>query len=143
MQRVLCCLDATFISHNYKNVKMFQLHGFRDAIKHPYAAVVYLRMTMDNSIVVTSLVASKTKVVPLIVRSSKDGITTPWLQLLACVLLYKLIKTILISLKGVLDIAIQVYCWTDSMDCIYLITNTSKGQKRFVQRRVQNVQIKF
>ena len=130
-----------FNPHNYKSVRSFELHGFSDASKHAYAAVVYLRITLENGEVITSLVASKSKVVPLKVRClrTEEGVPTPRLELLACLLLYKLIKTVLLSLSGVLDIAKPVYCWTDSMDCHYWITNTSKVRKRFIQSRVQKV----
>ena len=96
-----------FNPHDYKSVKSFELHGFSDASKHAYAAVVYLRIIMENGEVITSLVASKSKVVPLKVRClrTEEGVPTPRLELLACVLLYKLVKTVLQSLSGVLDIA--------------------------------------
>ena len=126
-------------------MKSFQLHGFSDASKHAYAAVVYLRITLENGEIMTSLVASKSKVVPLKVRClrTEEGVPTPRLELLACVLLYKLVKTVLLSLSGVLDIDKPVYCWTDSMDCHYWITNTSKVRKRFIQSKVQKTRKKL
>ena len=130
-----------FSPYKFDNVVKCELHGFCDASKDAYAAVVYIRWTMDDGSVIVRFVACKTKVVPLKVRASltKEGVPTPNLELLACELLSKLLITIRRSLQCVNKIEERVFCWTDSMDCYYWITNTSKVRKRFVQSRVNKI----
>ena len=86
-----------------------------------------------------NLVASKTKVVPLGKRKTNgDEISVPKLELMACVLLSKLVKTVRSSLEGVYTIS-ETFCWTDSADCFYWITEEGKIRKKFVQDRLKKI----
>ena len=108
-----------------------QLHGFSDASSKAYAAVVYLRIISKQNTVRANFVASKTRVAPLTEKR------IPRLELLACLILSRLIKVIVASMKNVrLD---DVICWTDSMDCIHWINNRDKIWGRFVQNRVKEI----
>ena len=70
----------------------FQLHGFCDSSKQAYCAAVYFRV-VDSAGVKVRLVSSKTKVAPL------KELSIPRLELLACVLLSELIKSVVDALK--------------------------------------------
>jgi len=51
-----------FVANDADNI---ELHGFSDASTKAYAAVVYSRVTNDDGSISVSLVAAKTRVVPL------------------------------------------------------------------------------
>ena len=89
--------------------RKFDVHGFSDASKNAYAAVVYLACS-NYSI----LLASKTRVSP--------WQTTPILrlELMACLLLSELIEIVLLSISNSIDIK-NIYCWSDSLDPIFWI----------------------
>ena len=56
---------------------------------------------------------------------------------MSCLILSRLIKIIMESL---VDYQItNVFCWSDSLDCIYWIGDTSKVWKKFVQNRVLEI----
>ena len=54
---------------------------------------------------------------------------------MGCVLLSNLMKSCLESLN-LTFLDIDVYCWSDSVDCIYWINNNSEVWKQFIQNRV-------
>ena len=89
--------------------RKFDVHGFSDASKNTYAAVVYSACS-NYSI---SLV-SKTCVSPLQTTS------IPRLELMACLLLSELIEIVLLSISNSIDIK-NIYCWSDSLDPIFWI----------------------
>ena len=93
-----------------------ELHGFSDATSKAVAAVVYLRAVMSNGDVVIAFIASKTKINPLTGKP-----TIPKLELIACVLLAKLVKSVRDALQYVYVIN-EIFCWTDSLDCVFWIT---------------------
>ena len=89
-----------------KNVTKIELHGFSDASERAYA-VVFLRFILRDSEIRTQFVASKTKVVPLKKNGQKS--TIPRLELMACLILSKLVKVISNSLHGVYDVSRQLF----------------------------------
>ena len=95
-----------------------QCHGYSDASGKAYASVVYLRFTFTNGDVKTVFVASKTRVAPM------KKIRIPRLELMACLLLTQLLKSVLGAITD--RVISTVYCWTDSKDCLYWIGNRSK-----------------
>ena len=70
------------------DVMEVQLHGFADASCKVYAGVVYLRLITKGEVIVTRFVASKTRVAPI------NQKTIPRLELLACLVLSRLIKVV-------------------------------------------------
>ena len=64
-----------------------ELHGFSDASKSAYAAVVYTRLITPSGNVMTNLLQSKTKVAPLKTE------TIPRLELSTAILLVKSVNT--------------------------------------------------
>ena len=72
-------LERHYLSErNLSEVKNTQLHGFSDASKRAYVAVVYIRNLFNDGTVLTKFVASKTKVAPL------KSLTIPKLELMGC-----------------------------------------------------------
>ena len=113
------------------DVSKMELHGFADASGRAYAAVIYLRVLFRDGNIMNRFVAAKTRVAPIKVM------TIPRLELMACLILSRLIKTIseaLVVFK--LD---RIFCWSDSVDCICWINTKHKVWKRFVQNRVNEI----
>ena len=93
-----------------KHPVSIQLHGFSDASKHAYAAVLYLRTLYSDGSVTVSLVASKTKVAPL----KKQSI--PRLELLGALILARLREVITMSISNITEHFLWVHsmtvlCW--------------------------------
>ena len=113
-----------------KKVKSASLHGFGDASKEAYCAVVYLCIETEEGYR-TSLVASKTRVTP------SSPMTIPRLELLAALILARLVATAREALSQVINIE-EVFCWTDSITVFYWI-QANKDFKQFVQNRVDEI----
>ena len=111
-------------------VRSASLHGFGDASKGAYCAVVYLCIETEDGYK-TSLVASKTRVTP------STPMTIPRLELLAALILARLISTVREALAQVLKIE-EILCWTDSMTVYYWI-HSNREYKQFVQNRVDEI----
>ena len=132
-------MSSICIPRNYLNgrklldVTNIDIHGFCNASGKAYAAVVYLRATFSSGEVISRFVASKTRVNPI------KALSIPRLELMACLILSRLLKTVLSSL---VDYGIRkVYCWTDSIDCFYWVITTGKVWNRFVQNRVNEIRL--
>ena len=107
------------------------LHGFCDASKNAYAAVIYLVVTANGRVHVQQ-VAAKTRVAPL------EKQTIPRLELLAALILARLLKMVMASVSDLLPIT-NIRCWTDSLVSFYWITGTQHEWKEFVERRVVQI----
>ena len=81
------------------------LQGFSDASKTAYAAVVYLRLVIRCGQIITTLLASRTKVAPI------KTISIPRLELCGALLLTQLMSTIKINATFE---NIESSFWTDS-----------------------------
>ena len=109
-----------------------QLHGFSDASKAAYAAVLYLRSVYENGHVEVGLVASKGRVAPV----KKQSI--PRLELLGATVLARLVDTVLQCLQGKFK-EIKYFNWTDFMAVLCWVTS-NKSWKQYVLHRVQEIQ---
>ena len=107
------------------------LHGFCDASKHAYAAVVYLVIKTPNGPFVR-FIASKTRVAPLKTQ------TIPRLELLSALLLARLAKSITDSVESDLSLEPPT-SYTDSKVSLYWILGVDRVWKQFVQRRVTEI----
>ena len=65
-----------------------QLHGFSDASKRAYGAVVYIRSVYEDGHIDVRLISSKTKVAPIKQQS------IPRLELLGATILVRLVNTV-------------------------------------------------
>ena len=108
--KLLAGLEPVYIMRNYLHgyqltqSSKVELHGFCDASQKAAAAVVYFRAVLTDRIL-CSLVAAKTKVAPI----EKKTLTIPKLELMSCLLLSRLLKSVIASLRDVYEIS-QVLC---------------------------------
>ena len=106
------------------------LHGFGDASKRAYCAVVYL-VTMVGNQSYVKLIASKTRVAPI------KELSIPRLELIAARILVQLMHAVKSALGSEYDFEGTRY-WTDSKTTLCWIRNTADW-KQFVQHRVNEI----
>ena len=105
-----------------------QLHGFCDSSGIAYSAVVFVRSVCEHGVKVR-LWCAKTRLVPI----KEENI--PRLELLGCLLLSKLIKSVYEAVGGVVRLS-EIYCWSDAQILFWWIKQTHKNWKVWVQNRV-------
>jgi hypothetical protein len=110
-----------------EEVESCELHGFCDASKGAYAAVIYLVMKTSAG-THAKFVVSKTRVSPI------SGQTFPRLELLSALLLAKLMMSVVSALEQELTLSPPT-CYTDSKVALYWILGFDKEWKQFVQNR--------
>ncbi|KAL5516728.1 hypothetical protein EMCRGX_G002134 [Ephydatia muelleri] len=101
-----------------------------DVSKKAYAAVIFLQMKTPNQCM-TRFMVSRTRVANSIQ-------TIPRLELLAALLLARLVSTITKAVQPEL-IFDRMVCFTDSKIALYWIRGFSKEWKQFVQNRVDEI----
>lgn len=112
------------------NSKIVELHGFSDASKVAYAAVVYIRVIDNDGKIYVSLLTAKTKVAPI------KQISIPRLELCAALLVTKLLDEI----ADVLNIPKKyIHAWTDSTVVLAWLNNHPSKWKTFVGNRVAEI----
>ncbi|XP_071577995.1 uncharacterized protein [Temnothorax nylanderi] len=109
-----------------------ELHGFCDASKQGYRAVIYIR-TVTASGVVIRMLSAKSRVAPL------KAITLPRLELCAAVSLSDLFEYVrsILRAKVVID---DTYAWSDSEVTLAWIRSAPHRWKTFVRNRVARIQ---
>ena len=128
MVRVRRCVIPELID----DILDVQVHGFCDSSSAAYCAVVYLRKETSSGFVEVRFLTAKTKVAP--VRKC----TIPRLELLSCVLLSNLIKTISSPL-GDWRYDKSITCWNDSTSALGWIMYENRDRGPWVQHRVKNI----
>ncbi|KAI3374114.1 hypothetical protein L3Q82_005934 [Scortum barcoo] len=108
-----------------------KLHVFCDASERAYSAVAYLQGENKEKEIVTSFVASKSKVAPL------KKMTLPRLELMGALIGARLGNNLLKPLKMEIN---QLNMWTDSMIVLHWIRSTAQRWKPFVASRVAEIQ---
>ncbi|XP_076301926.1 uncharacterized protein LOC143220071 [Lasioglossum baleicum] len=106
-----------------------QLHGFADASKLAYGAVLYLRTETQSSIS-TQLIQAKSKVAPI------KTLSIPRLELSAAHLLAKLVHNVLPLFD---DRGIDIYLWTDSLDVLHWLKEHPSKWPTFVANRCADI----
>ena len=108
--------------------RVIKIHGFCDSAQ-AYCAVVYLKILCSHGVKV-NLWAGKCRVAPM-----KD-LSIPRLELLACVLLLKLLVSVVNTVR--LEVHVRnVFCWTDSQVAVWWIKHVNKRWHVWVQNRVE------
>ena len=122
-------LPRCYTLSNYQ-VKSKTLHGFSDASKLAYGAVVYCRSTYHDHPPVISLVTAKTKVATL------KPTTIPRLELCGAVLLTRLLK----HTASILQIpAEDWHAWSDSAIVLAWLDGNTRKLPVYVSNRVSIV----
>ncbi|GBM99182.1 hypothetical protein AVEN_122519-1 [Araneus ventricosus] len=107
------------------------LQGFADESEAAYGADVYLQCLYQNNSAKVTILASKSRVAPILV------ISIPRLELCACVLLTQLVQKIRSSLR--LEISDIVF-HTDSTIALAWLNTPANHLKNFIANRVSKVQ---
>ena len=117
------------LEHELNRTK-YWLHGFGDASKRAYCAVVYLvTIVCDKAYV--KLVASKTRVAPI------KELSIPRLELMAARILAQLMDAVRRALESEYEFEGARY-WTDSKTVLCWVSNPGSW-KQFVQHRVDEI----
>lgn len=107
-----------------------EIHGFCDASKSAYAAVVYVRVIDSERNINLSLITAKTKVAPV------KQVSIPRLELCGAVLLSKL----LMEVATVFNIEKRnIHAWTDSTVVLAWLNNHPSKWSVFVANRVSEI----
>ena len=121
-RRVFCCSE-----------RKVELHGFCDSLGKALGAVIYARVSCCGRVKVT-LWSGECRIAPSRCQS------IPRLELLSCVLLGKLMDSVLKAISEEV-IVTDVYCWSDSQIALWRIKQTGKVWKSWVQKRVEVIRL--
>ena len=110
---------------DYNNFVATELHGYCDASKTAYSAVIYARTTYNDKMTV-KYVSAKSKV------ASSKGLSIPRIELFSCVLLSKFVE-VLVS---------KTLCWTDSLVVLRRIERVEKNWKVCIENIVRKIKEK-
>ena len=124
-----------FGPHSLSDFKEFIIHGFCDASDIAYAAVIYIVAVTDDGQRISSFVRASPKVAPI------KKISTPRLELCACLLLSELLVNVIKAMQENIQFSSTV-CWSDSLDALFWIKNEKKRRKVFVENRVKKIRKK-
>lgn len=113
------------------DAKCVEIHGFCDASRHAYAAVVYVKTTYNNNQCTVNMLASKTKLSPI------KTVSIPRLELCGAVLLIKLMKR---CEQALATNGAQCYAWSDSMVTLAWISACPSRWTTYVANRVSTIQ---
>ena len=118
------------------------LHGFGDASTKGYAAVIYLQQRLQSGTINCKLITSKTRVAPKFKgKRMTDELKVPRLELLACLIVSRLLHTIQNALSEELQINAS-YLWTDSTINLSRIRGVTNEYKQFVENRLREIRTK-
>ncbi|XP_058817359.1 uncharacterized protein LOC131680663 [Topomyia yanbarensis] len=107
-----------------------EMHGFSDASEQAYGACVYIRSIAEDGYCTVRLVAAKSRIAPLEVKSIAR------LELCAALLLANLVHLVAetINYQG------KVLLWTDSSIVLHWLSSTPSSWQTFVANRVAEIQ---
>lgn len=109
----------------------FEIHGFADASLKAYGACVYIRSIERNGEAQLRLVISKSRVAPL------SNVTIPRMEMLAALLLCRLVKKVLEALKDFNFETINL--WSDSQIVLAWLKKPMERLNVFVRNRVAEI----
>ena len=121
-----------FSGYNLNEIKNINMHGFCDASKNGYAAVIYITGHTSKKELIGNFVIAKTKVSPI------KKVSIPRMELLACMLLSQLVEKVKNSISDDLKFK-RVTCWSDSLDSVHWIKGDKKKWPLFIENRVNAI----
>ena len=119
----------------------YQLFGFCDASMKAFAAVVYLRTVSASGNIRSMIVASKTRVAPVRIKTKtikNEDPTVPKLELLSCGILTTLMNTVENALDNDINISAKLY-WTDSTINLDRIRGVGNEYKPFEENQLKKI----
>ena len=123
-----------YLFANQNNFISIKLHEYCDASKTAYSAVIYARIIYKNKMTV-KFVSAESKVV------SNKGLSIPRMKLLSCLLLSKLVSTVVNAILVEVVVS-KTVCWTDSLVALWWIKRADKIWKVWVENRVRKIREK-
>ena len=115
-----------------EHVVSYNLHGFCDASKRAYSAIIYFAASMESDFTFSKLITSKSRVAPL------KNLTIPTLELMAAVILARLITNVQASLSNYIDFD-SVNFWRDSNIILAWLKNDHIYNKQFVSNQTDEI----
>ncbi|GFX88550.1 DUF1758 domain-containing protein [Trichonephila clavipes] len=108
-----------------------KLRGYCDSSLRAYGAAIYVKCLHNSGTVSTNLLCSKSRIAPL------KSITIPWLELCVAVLLAKLIRKTIKSMKILFN---DIVLWIDSTIVLSCIKKEPSVLKPIVKNGVSVIQ---
>lgn len=126
----LSSLRITRWLHTSQKNMHVELHGFSDASKLAYAAVVYIRVIDEKGDIYVNLITAKTKVAPI------KQVSIPRLELCGAVLAARL----LVEVAETMEIEKQnIHAWTDSTVVLAWLNSHPNRWQTFIANRVSEI----
>ncbi|XP_031339598.1 uncharacterized protein LOC116168083 [Photinus pyralis] len=113
------------------NPILVEMHGFSDASAYAYGACVYIKSENAEGDTLVRLVCAKSRVAPLKTQ------TIPRLELMAALLLSRLVNKVKSSLKVFIN---RVVCWCDSTIVLGWLRMNPNSLQVFVANRIVAIQ---
>ena len=121
-----------YLFADQNNFVWIELHGYCDASKTAYSAVIYARTIFKDKITV-KFVTAKSKVV------SNKHLPIPRIELFSCLLLLKLTSTVVSTMSVEVVVVSKTIYWTESLVVLRRIKRGDKDWKISVEKRVRKV----
>ncbi|XP_055605321.1 uncharacterized protein LOC129753522 [Uranotaenia lowii] len=112
------------------NAIRYELHGFADASQNAYGVCVYIRSLVPGQAASLRLLTAKSKLVP------KSVLTIPRKELLAALLLHRLVKKVLAAVCLPLE---EKLLWSDSQIVLAWLRKSPGQLDVFVRNRVAEI----
>ena len=116
------CMPRFVLSYVREKIVSLELHGFCDSWNVAYAAAIYVRAVTSVGMV-GNLLSAKSKVAPL------KAVRIPRLELLACLLLSKLVVSVRKAVEVEVEIG-SVMLWSESEIPLYWMRGLRKEWKQ-------------
>ncbi|XP_053690446.1 uncharacterized protein LOC128738963 [Sabethes cyaneus] len=110
--------------------QVIELHGYSDASKRAYGAVLYTRCISSDGAVSVNLICSKSRVAPL------KPITIPRLELCGALLLARLVKKTVTAMQTSFQ---RVTLWCDSQVVLGWLKKSPLALNQYVSNRVATI----
>nr|XP_040233604.2 uncharacterized protein LOC120956287 [Anopheles coluzzii] len=122
---------------SWKDVFQLRLQGFADASDQAYGACLYVQGTFTDKESKMQLVCSKSRILPKKRSPKEKAITTPRAELLAALLLARMVVKFLNATELKFE---SVHLWSDSKIVLAWVKKTPELLQTYVSNRVSEIQ---